>query len=94
LETTSMIRAEIDLGAIAQNVAGLRKITSPNAKVMAVVKADAYGHGAEKVAETALKNGAEILGVARINEAIALRQAGFTVPIQIFGLHRHPWPKP
>jgi alanine racemase len=85
LETTPMIRAEIDLGAIAQNVAGLRKITSPNAKVMAVVKADAYGHGAEKVAETALKSGAEILGVARINEAIALRQAGLTVPIQIFG---------
>jgi alanine racemase len=85
LETTSMIRVEIDLGAIAQNVAGLRKITSPHAKVMAVVKADAYGHGAKKVAETALKNGAEVLGVARINEAIALRQAGFTVPIQIFG---------
>jgi len=81
----SLIRAEIDLGAIAKNVAELRKITSPDAKVMAVVKADAYGHGAEKVAETALKNGAEVLGVARINEAIALRQAGFTVPIQIFG---------
>jgi alanine racemase len=80
-----LIRAEIDLGSIAQNVAGLRKITNPDAKVMAVVKADAYGHGAEKVAETALKNGAEVLGVARINEAIALREAGFTAPIQIFG---------
>ena len=79
------IRAEVHLDAIAHNVAGLRKITNPAAKVMAVVKADAYGHGAEKVAETALKNGAELLGVARIDEAIALRQAGFTVPIQIFG---------
>ena len=79
------IRAEIDLGAIAHNVRELRKITNPDAKLMAVVKADAYGHGAEKVAETALENGAELLGVARINEAMALRQAGFTVPIQIFG---------
>ena len=82
---TSLIRAEVDLGAIAQNVTELRNITNPAAKVMAVVKADAYGHGAEKTAETALKNGAEVLGVARINEAIALRQAGLTVPIQIFG---------
>lgn len=79
------IRAEIDLSAVAHNVKELRKITNPGAKLMAVIKADAYGHGAEKVAETALENGAELLGVARINEAIALRQAGFTVPIQIFG---------
>jgi alanine racemase len=85
LETTSLIRAEVDLEAIAQNVTKLRNITDPAAKVMAVVKADAYGHGAKKVAKTALINGAEVLGVARINEAIALRQAGFTVPIQIFG---------
>jgi alanine racemase len=82
---TSLIRAEVDLSAIAQNVTELRRITNPQAKVMAVVKADAYGHGAEKVAETALKSGAEVLGVARLNEAIALREAGFTVPIQIFG---------
>lgn len=79
------IRAEIDLSAVAHNVKELRKITNPGAKLMAVIKADAYGHGAEKVAETALENGAELLGVARINEAITLRQAGFTVPIQIFG---------
>lgn len=82
---TSLIRAEVDLGAIAQNVTELRNITNPAAKVMAVVKADAYGHGAVKTAETALKNGAEVLGVARINEAVALRKAGFTVPVQIFG---------
>jgi alanine racemase len=82
---TSLIRAEVDLGAIAQNVAEIRKITNPKAKVMAVVKADAYGHGAEKIAETALESGAEVLGVARINEGIALRKAGFSVPIQIFG---------
>jgi alanine racemase len=82
---TSLIRAEVDLIAIAQNVTELRRITNPQAKVMAVVKADAYGHGAEKVAETALKSGAEVLGVARLNEAVALREAGFTVPIQIFG---------
>ncbi|MFO8082888.1 MAG: alanine racemase [Desulfobacterales bacterium] len=81
----SLIWAEIDLGAIAHNVAQLRKITSPKAKLMAVVKADAYGHGAVQTAKAALSSGADVLGVARINEAIVLRQAGISAPIQIFG---------
>ena len=52
---------------------------------MAVVKADGYGHGAIEVARKALQNGAEHLGVARINEAIPLREAGLKAPILIFG---------
>jgi alanine racemase len=52
---------------------------------MAVVKADGYGHGAIEVARIALQNGAEHLGVARINEAIQLREAGLEAPILIFG---------
>ena len=52
---------------------------------MAVVKANAYGHGTEAVARTALENGADCLGVSRIGEAIDLRGAGFEVPILIFG---------
>jgi alanine racemase len=52
---------------------------------MAVVKADGYGHGAVEVARTALANGAEWLGVARLPEAIPLREAGFDAPILVFG---------
>ncbi|GBC59460.1 alanine racemase [Desulfonema ishimotonii] len=76
---------EIDLDAIGHNVRALRRITSPDARFMAVVKADGYGHGAAEVARIALKNGAEWLGVARIGEGIALRKAGLDVPILIFG---------
>ena len=82
---TSLIRAEIDLKAIAHNVSELRRITQPNARLMAVVKADGYGHGAVEVARCALQNGAERLGVARIDEGIALRTAGIQAPILIFG---------
>jgi alanine racemase len=52
---------------------------------MAVVKANGYGHGAVEVAREALHNGAQYLGVARINEAIPLREAGLSAPILIFG---------
>ena len=51
---------------------------------MAVVKANAYGAGAVKVAEQALKSGADMLGVARIEEALQLRKAGVTSPMLIF----------
>jgi len=81
----SLIRAEIDLQAIAHNVRELRRITHPNARLMGVVKADGYGHGAVEVARCALENGAERLGVARIDEAIQLREAGIKAPILIFG---------
>jgi len=82
---TSLLRAEIDLKAIAHNVGELRRITHPDALVMAVVKANAYGHGAVEVARCALQNGAQRLGVARIDEAIQLRKAGIKAPILIFG---------
>jgi len=52
---------------------------------MAVVKANGYGHGAIEVARTALQNGAELLGVARLHEAVELRKAGLAAPILIFG---------
>lgn len=81
-----IIWAEIDLTAIAHNVRELRRITSPRSKLMVAVKANAYGHGAVQVARTALENGADKLGVARLQEAIALRQAGIDAPVLIFGL--------
>jgi alanine racemase len=81
----SLVRAEIDLKAIAHNVRELRRITHPDARLMGVVKANGYGHGAIEVARCALQNGAERLGVARIDEGIQLRAAGIKAPILIFG---------
>lgn len=72
--------AVIDLEAIRHNVRRLAKVASP-AKVMAVVKADAYGHGAIPVARAALEAGASWLGVAHISEALALRAAGIEAPL-------------
>ena len=77
------IWAEIDLGAIAHNVRELRRITAPGARLMAVVKADGYGHGAVEVATTALGAGADMLGVARIDEGVALRKAGLDAPLLV-----------
>ncbi len=82
---TPLVWAEVDLKSIAHNVRELRRITSPEARLMAVVKANAYGHGVKEVSRQALENGAEVLGVARLNEGIELRTAGFDVPILIFG---------
>jgi alanine racemase len=82
---TPLIWAEIDLNAIAHNVRELRRRTELSAKLMVVVKANGYGHGAVEVARTTLANGAEWLGVARLSEAIALREAGFDAPILVFG---------
>ena len=76
---------EIDLNKLADNIRQIKSILSPNTELMAVVKADAYGHGAVKVAQTALQNGATWLAVATITEGIELRQAGITVPILILG---------
>jgi alanine racemase len=85
MNDSPLIWAEVDLGAIARNVRELRRRTDPKACVMAVVKADGYGHGAVEVARTALASGAEWLGVARLPEAIPLREAGFDAPILVFG---------
>lgn len=85
MSQTRPVWAEIDLDAIAHNMREIRKITASNAKVMAIVKADGYGHGAEKVAGIALQSGADRLGVAILDEALALREAGFQVPILVLG---------
>lgn len=72
--------ALIDLAAVRHNIRHIVRLTSP-ARVMAIVKADAYGHGAEPVARAALEAGATWLGVAHISEALALRNAGITAPV-------------
>jgi alanine racemase len=85
LKSQTAPRVVIDLDAIADNTRSLRKATSPDAKVMAVVKANGYGHGCSRVSETALSNGADALGVARIDEGVSLREAGISAPILVFG---------
>ena len=74
-----MREAVIDVGAIAANVRHLRTLTG--AEVIAVVKADGYGHGAVRSARAALEGGATRLGVADVGEALALRRAGIDAPV-------------
>jgi alanine racemase len=73
---------EIDLGAVRDNVAELARIAAP-AEVMAVVKADGYGHGAVPIARAALDAGATWLGVALVEEGVALREAGIDAPVLV-----------
>ena len=75
-------RAEalVDLAAVRHNV-GVLRAAAPTSALMAVVKADGYGHGAVPVAEAALAAGASWLGVCTIEEALDLRAAGLSAPI-------------
>jgi alanine racemase len=73
-------QALVDLGAITRNVAALREHVR-GSEVMAVVKADGYGHGMVPAARAALAGGASWLGVADLAEAVALRRAGIEVPV-------------
>jgi len=74
---------EIDLGAIKNNIRQLSKIAS--VPVMAVVKANGYGHGLVEAASAAADAGAAWCGVARIDEALALRQSGLSLPVLVLG---------
>jgi len=77
--------AEIDLDAIENNIRRIRDFVAPETKILGVVKADAYGHGYPQVARTLLRNGADSLGVACLDEALQLRRSGFSCPILILG---------
>ena len=76
---------EIDLNALAYNVRTLKAWLNSATKLMAVVKADAYGHGAVTTAKTALANGADSLAIATLAEGVELRQAGISAPILLLG---------
>ncbi len=76
----SHAEASVELGAITRNIAALRAHVAP-AAVMAVVKANGYGHGAVPAARAAIAGGAEWLGVVHVAEALELRQAGLEEPI-------------
>ena len=84
--TERATRAIIDLGAISHNVAAIRRKIGDQKGLMAVVKADGYGHGAVEVSRTALRSGADSLAVAIPEEAQQLREAGIEAPILVLGL--------
>jgi alanine racemase len=77
--------AEVDLDAIAHNAREIKRLIGEKTELMAVVKANGYGHGAVPVAEVALDNGASRLAVHRTLEGVELRQAGITAPVLIMG---------
>ena len=79
---TRSVWSEIDLDAVRANVTALRELAAP-AEFLAVVKANAYGHGAVPVARAALEAGASWLGIARVEEAVQLRDAGIEARIML-----------
>ena len=78
--------AEINLQALRHNYREIKKQLAEGVKLCAVIKANAYGHGATVAARVALEEGAAYFAVAALSEAIELRQAGFTTPILVLGL--------
>lgn len=87
VRTRALATRTIDHASIAHNVRSIANVSGR--PVMAVVKANAFGHGAVEVARTALASGATWLGVATIDEALGLRESGFTCPI--FAWLIDPW---
>lgn len=75
----------IDLSAIEENMAQIRSSVPSTARVMAVVKADGYGHGAEQTARAAIRGGADMLAVASVGEGRQLREKGIDVPVLVLG---------
>ena len=67
---------EVDLGAITNNIKEIRRITHPHAAVMAVVKANAYGHGAQRIAFTVLDHGADRLGAVSYTHLDVYKRQG------------------
>lgn len=76
--------AYVDLGALVRNLAAVRARVG-GARVMGIVKANAYGHGLLRVAKELVRHGVDELGVAFLEEGIALRRAGITAPILVLG---------
>jgi alanine racemase len=78
---TRPVLAEIDLGALAANLHELRSRLGPDVRVIASIKADAYGHGVVPVAETLAREGVEMLATGSFDEAVAVRETGVRQPI-------------
>jgi alanine racemase len=86
-QLTQSTFAEIDLNAIAYNLRGVRKRVGKGVKILAVVKANAYGHGIQQVSEFVIQHHcADYLGVAFPEEGVQIREAGIKAPIHAFAL--------
>lgn len=85
ISTFSPTYAIVDLSALTHNLTQLRRLLSPGCGIMAVVKANAYGHGAVEVARSLMTQGVARVAVVSLDEGIALRAAGITIPIVILG---------
>jgi len=77
--------AEIDLSAICHNLRSIKKIIRPDTRILAVVKADAYGHGIDEVSKAIVKEGVDYLGVASLDEARGLRRIDIKNDIIVLG---------
>ena len=77
--------AEINLDSLRHNMMEIRSLVPSRSKIMAVVKANAYGHGSVESSRVLIENGANMLAVATLSEAVELRVAGITAPILILG---------
>jgi alanine racemase len=77
--------AEVDLGAVKRNLGRIRTRVPRDVSVMGVVKANAYGHGLCPVSSALVDEGVDYLGVATVDEALTLRNRGFTVPVLVLG---------
>ena len=85
-ESHRPVWAEIDLDCVAHNIREFQRIVPPNTQIMAIVKADGYGHGAFDVAKAALQAGASRLAIAFLEEGIVLRRKGISAPIHMLGV--------
>lgn len=86
MQSLGPIWTEIDMDTIAENVRSIRNSVNKSVAIMGVVKANAYGHDAAEVTPLLLQNGVSYLGVARLDEGIALRMSNITAPILVLGL--------
>lgn len=79
------VTADVNLDAITNNIKNIRKLVGDSTKIMAIIKADAYGHGALPVAKALDNLGVDAFGIAIIEEGIELRKAGIKKPVLILG---------
>jgi len=86
LQTRRDAWVEVDLGSVEHNIKALKSRLSAGTKLLAVVKADAYGHGSTTIAPILVASGVDMLGVASVDEGIELRDAGITIPVLVLGV--------
>ncbi|MEK6678642.1 MAG: alanine racemase [Nitrospirota bacterium] len=77
--------AEIDIRALVHNLNEAKRLAGSKSQILAIVKADAYGHGAVTISEALVRNGIQYLGTALVEEAVELRDAGIKIPIIVLG---------